>query len=332
MALLTTADDLKTDALNLAGEPTGGTSQYEDEIYDWLNVVQRAIVSGGTFGSSTLEPLDWTWARAYPRGTIQLVQPFNQGFTLDAVFVPGSNQVTVLGVVTQDLTHYRIARADVPARHLILSQQVPGGPPVTILTLQDPWTGPNDIVDDWWAYPDTYTLPTDFVRGCSPLFVAGGPGMTVGPLWLDVVEPTQLEADYPTAAAKGGMPLLAARVDERRLRFSHYLDTPSDPDPVQIEFEYIRRPPPLLAGGIPLLPLEHRRVLSYGAAYLIMVDKDDPGASALWGLFQMQWKAMRDEDIRSRHRMSSRWGVVQPPRALGQSIWRTTSGLPVFAW
>lgn len=330
MAILTTADDLKTDALNLAGEPTGGTSEYETEVYDWLNVVQRALVSGGSFGPSVLEPMDWLWARAYPRGTIQLVQPYNRGFTLSATFQTGVNEVIVTGTVTTDLTYWRLARTDVAARHLIVGQEVSGA--LTVLHLQDPWSGPADTVDDWMAYPDTYRLPTDFVRGCSPLYVAGAPARISGPMWLDVVEASQLEQDFPTAVAQGGMPVLAARVTDDRIRFSHYLDTPSDPDLVQIEFEYLRRPPPLLSGVIPLLPLEHRRVLSYGAAFLILDDKDDNAAQGMWGLFQAQWKAMRDEDIRSRLRMSSRWGVVQPARTSGLSLWRTTSGLPVFSW
>src|SRR5262249_55878316 len=68
MSYLTTGLDLRLDPLFLAGEPIDGTSQYETNVYEWLTVVERAIVSGGMFGPSFLEPANWYWARAWPRG------------------------------------------------------------------------------------------------------------------------------------------------------------------------------------------------------------------------------------------------------------------------
>jgi len=127
------------------------------------------------------------------------------------------------------------------------------------------------------------------------------------------------------------MPECAARVGADRLRLSHYLDTADQP--VLVEFDYIRRPPPLAAGVVPMVPEEHRRVLSYGAAYLILDDKDDSGAQGLWTRFQAQYKALRDEEIRGGMRMSSRWGVVQPARSTGTGgLWWTESGLPGYVW
>ena len=72
MSYSTTAKDLKLDALDLAGEPYDGSSQYEAFAYEWLTVIQRALVSGGQFGPSPLEPVDWLWARAWPRGARML--------------------------------------------------------------------------------------------------------------------------------------------------------------------------------------------------------------------------------------------------------------------
>jgi hypothetical protein len=134
--------------------------------------------------------------------------------------------------------------------------------------------------------------------------------------------------------ATAGLPIAASRVTDTKLRFSHYLFTPDTPLPVQLEFEYIRRPDVLDEGRIPPVPIEHRRILSYGCAYLILADKDDTTAPLVWQQFQAQWKAMLDDYRRGLRRMSTRWGVVQPSRvtaAWGPPLW-TSGGLPVWSW
>src|SRR5262245_21339537 len=336
MAYLTTGLDLKLDALFLAGEPTDGTSQYDTTVYEWLTITERAIISGGQFGPSFLEPADWYWARAWPRGAIQLVQPYNQSGSNAATFTAGSTAITIVGSpTTLDLTGYRLLKTDTPARHIIASNAG------LSVTLREPWTGDSEATSDWLCYPDTYTLPQDFVRGTSPLFLYGFPSNLPTTQTIDVVDPVDLERIYPqcfpwaqgTQTVGGGLPIMAARVTQDRLRFSHFLNTPNTAHPIQVEFEYIRRPDVIAEGTIPTIPIEHRRILSYGAAFLMLQDKADTEQQAKYAMFQAQYKAMRDEHARDMRRMSSRWGVVQPPRSSGnRSIMLTETGLPVYIW
>lgn len=345
MAYFTTGLDLKLDALDMAGEPATG-SEFDALVYEFLTVVERAVVSGGTFGAAQLEPADWYWARAWPRGTIQLVQPYNADNALEATFTAGSRTVVVntlsAAVQLPDLSGYRIMRPDVPARHFILNTQNTGTS-TPQLKLQDPWTGDSDTTDVWLAYPDTYMLPEDFVRGTSPLFLYGFPANVPSSTTIDVVDPVDLERLYPqnfpwggntTATVVGsGLPVMAARVTDKRIRFSHFLQTPDNPLPCQVEFEYIREPPLIAEGSIPLIPIQHRRALSYGAAYLILNEKNDTTADDYLKLFVGQWQAMRQEHARDMRRMSSRWGVIQPPRLSGNFSFRLTeTGLPVYVW
>src|SRR5262249_14046903 len=322
------------------GEPTDGTSQYDavngGPVYEWLSVVERAIVSGGTFGPSMLQPEDWYWARAWPRGAIQLVQPFNQAGAITATFTTGSTIVTLGTPTTTDLTGYRILKTDTPARHII---SLASG---TTVTLREPWSGASETnAVDWLAYPDTYLLPGDFIRGTSPLFLYGFPSNLPTTQTIDVVDPVDLERMYPqcfpwaqgTQTVGGGLPILAARVTDSRIRFSHFLNTPNTINPIQVEFEYLRRPDVIAEGTIPLIPVHHRRILSYGAAFLILDDTGDTEAQVKYGMFESQYKAMKDEHGRDMRRMSSRWGVVQPPRSSGnRSIMLTETGLPVYIW
>jgi len=346
MSYLQTGLDLKRDALFLAGEPSGengdAVSDYDDRVYEWLTVVQRSLVSGGSFGPSLLQPVDWYWARAWPRGAIQLVQPFNQAQLIQAAFSTSSQTVAVNVTSNHpNLVGYRIRRMDTAQRPLVISQVNGTGAFGFILTLQSPWAGETMTDADWVAYPDTYDLPADFVRGSSPLFVYDFPSNTPAQGYIDIIDPGDLERLYPQSmrygvtgtVGVGNMPVMAARVSPTKLRFSHYLDNPQAPRPIQLEFEYIRRPPVITEGSIPSIPVEHRRVLSYGVAALILDDKDDTGAQSLYAKFQTQWQAMLQEHVREGRRMSSRWGVVQPSRATSWGpVAMTESGLPVYLW
>jgi hypothetical protein len=343
MAYFTTGLDLKTDTLALAGEPATGSTYDDHQVYALLTTVERAIISGGAFGPSVLEPMDWFWARAWPRGSLSLVQPFNADQSLSIFTVAGSQQASVLTAIElDDLTGWRLMMPNVAARHIIASIDNSGGGSKTI-TLQQPWTGETGVTAVWLAYPDTYLLPEDFIRGTSPLILSAFPSNLPTTQMIDVVDPVDLERMFPmtfpwggnlSAANTGsGLPVLAARVTDRRVRFSHFLNTPATPFPALVEFEYLRRPEVIAEGTIPSVPIQHRRILSYGAAYLIRSDKNSGQAQQIWGMFQAQWKAMRDEQSRDMRRQSSRWGVVQPARSSGNRAYLLTeTGLPVYVW
>src|SRR5262249_31471450 len=274
-------------------------------------------------------------------GAIQLVQPYNQAGTISVSFTQGSRSVFVnTAGATPDLTGYRILQTGTPARHIIERVNkflIPNQIQPPEARGRTPHLRPTS----WPAYPATYQLPQAFVPGTSPLFLYGFPSNLPTTQTIDVVDPVDLERMYPqcfpwaqgTQTIGGGLPILAARVTQDRLRFSHFLNTPNTTVPIQIEFEYMRRPDLIAEGTIPLIPIEHRRVLSYGVAYLILNDKVDTEEERKYGMFVAAYKAMRDEHARDMRRMSSRWGVVQPPRSSGhRSIMLTETGLPVYIW
>src|SRR5262249_49252167 len=239
MSYLTTGLDLKLHALTLAGEPTNGTSAFDTTVYEWLTVVQRSLVSGGLFGPSLLQPCDWFWARVWPRGVIQMVQPYNVNATARGTFTTSNRTVTVTGVSSlPDLAGYRIVRSDTPARHIIDS--ISNNTTPLQITLRDAWSGDTFTSDgNWMAYPDTYPLPEDFVRGTWPLFLYAFPSNIPTTATIDVIDPVDLERMYPQTFPWGGnasatvtgsgLPVLAARVDTRRIRFSHFLLTEDSP-------------------------------------------------------------------------------------------------------
>src|SRR5215475_8044813 len=342
MAYFTTGRDLKLDALDLAGEPMDGTSEYDDTVYELLTAVERSLISGGILGAKALDPPppDWHWARAWPRGTILLEQPFNNDSSTEATFILGNRDVTIntVGADLPDLAGWRIFTPDTPARQII--ETVTNTPGIyKTVTLRDIWIGQSGATNDWMAYPDTYELPEDFVRGLSPLFIYAFPSNLPMVNQIDLVDPGTLERMYPQTFPWGssitqtsGIPVLAARVTESRLRFSHFLNSP-DQLPVMLEFEYMRQAPVIAEGTIPIVPIHHRRILSYGAAYLILDDKDDTASESLYARFVAQYRAMSAEMTRDARRMSSLYGVVQPARHDNRQMVRLTeTGLPVVFW
>ena len=69
-----------------------------------------------------------------------------------------------------------------------------------------------------------------------------------------------------------------------------------------------------------IVPVEHRRVLSYGAGYLLREDKDDSGMGRAFGMFQAQYKALLDEYRRNLRNASPQWGVVVPRVVSAQAL------------
>lgn len=327
MAYQLTAADLKADVLGLAGEPGDGTSQYDEQVYEYLTAVQRALVSGGTFGASSLQPLDWPWVRAYPRGALVLPTPFNVDQAVSIYLTRDSAIAQFPDQVVADapgrFLHWRLIVTGVDVQPLMVERIG-----LSAVRLHQPWTGVTTSTTAWMATPDTYALPADFVRGCGPLLVHGWPYA------IPVVDAPQLEALYPTATWSAGPPVLAARVDQSRIKFSHYPSPTADP--LLLEFDYVKRPPVIAEGESILVPQEHRRVLVYGAAYLIAQEKGDDDAEWLLTHFQAQWKAMRDETIRSYAKTAPGfWGVPQPSIAATTSIGpiaRTSTGLAAYWW
>ncbi len=342
-----TAKDLKTDALFLAGEPQDGSSQFDSLAYPFLSTVQNCLISGGVFGPEPLIPVSWLWARKYPRGTIQMVLPFNDNFAVSATFTAGSTLVTLSAPFTAsdpDITNWRLWMFQNVASSVSGFQRpyVQKILTPTSFQLKDPWTDNTFTTTQWLAFQAEYDLPRDFVRFASPIFVSGWPYS------IDVVEPWQMEKSYPFSLIGPAVPVLAAVVAQspveiqgtggadtvQKVRFSHFLGTTAANTgaitPLQLEFEYIFRPEPLYEGNIPAVPLEHRRIISFGGAYLILEDKADNERDRMWARFRTAYRAMVNEYRQSIKNASTRWGVPIPrfidePRRL-----RTESGLVVW--
>lgn len=323
-----TSQALKADALRLAGEPQDGSSPYDDLVYDWMTSIQSTLVSGGMIGPSPLVPIDWLWARKYPRGSLVMPLPFNGDASRTATFTQGSDVVTFTGTpfaATESVVNWRMwVQANTAVTRPYIVQMLSGNS----FQLKDPWSDITQTTANWLAFQAEFDLPADFLRFSSPLYTSGWPYR------IDVVEPYEMEKAYPFSLITAALPVLAAMVATQKLRFSHFIGQIANGaganTPLLVEFEYIMRPDPITDGTLPIVPQEHARVLSYGAAYQISDDKADNDRDRMYVRFAQQYKAMLDEHRANLYKGSSRWGTVIPrtidePRRL-----RTESGLIVW--
>ena len=318
MAWLTTSADLKTDALQLAGEPFDGSSVYDARVYGYLTLVQDTLISGGSLGTIPVRAADWWWARAYPRGVVQLLKPFNDDpAPISATFTQGSRTVT-LGAPLSALSNLQNYRVRLTSNTQTAQPYVLHASGST-LELRTAWIDDTVTTTAWVAYKAEYDLPVNFARFASLLYLG------CFPYEFDVVDPRQLELIFPFGQIGQAAPQLAALVTERRIRFSHLPD-----QNYTVEFEYIEQPDPLEAGTTPTVPRQHRRVLSYGAAYLLLSDKEDSGMARLASMFSDAYRAMADEQRTTLQRASGRYGRVFPRAGRAQDQLRTVSGTPIY--
>jgi hypothetical protein len=354
MQNLITTDDLKGYALWLAGEPTDGSSDYDERIVQHMQMVYNTFVTGGTVGvrdvaqsAGLYEHLvdipttDWYWLRKQPPfafNTQPAILGVNSGITL--------NQGTTIGTIALTFGSKTVVFSIAPAvsvagfRVKLLSQQagVPN-PPVTVpriqqhtagattATLDVEWNQESQTLSNFVLFRAEYPLPADFVRFVEAWQVQGG--WTGGnPPRLNVGSYEQVNDLYPLTEYNQGPPTAAARLDQQTIMMNRW-DTFS----YRIEGSYIFSPDPLTvnANQQPLMPLRFRHVLSIGAAMMVMQDKVDARKNDLASEFR---EILHHMGIEYRHEQNaaSEWAGRHLYRQ-GQtrrSMLRTTSGLPLF--
>lgn len=335
MANLTTTADIKQDVLQKCGELTNGTSPYDALVLDYINRVHMELVVGGsTFVPELAEP--WPWARAAKPGLVVL-QP---AFTSDQ---GGSVTVTQGSLTGSFAVAPSASLGSFVGRFLfVFSQQ-------DVYRIATHTAGSSTFTLDLaWQLPTT----TAGFRCCQldyALSQAAGITRLVEPFRIFALQTwdsdhdgkvqglssDQLHRRFPLYLF-GLMPFRApthfATISETNnsptVRFNTCVDTPT-----RIEYEYIPIPADLTLVNpsidpLPLIPREHRSVLSFGAAYWLMVDKEDSRADLYQRYTQAKIQAMLMERRREFDDQTADFAKLNPRQ---DHYWRpfprSTSGL-----
>jgi len=300
LANFTTVSDLCDDALFMAGEDAAAdVSPWYDRTPELLSAVQNALISGGGLADRSLAAIDWWWLRASARGKITVVNAVNADGDESGAFVYNSNTVALTPGTggTSSLGAYLLINGRRDTTPVVIA---PVPAPVDELNLNAVFPLASLTTTDWIAAHLDYALPNDFIR------FTGALQMGRDPYKIEVTDPNTLEELYPLGNISPGTPKLAALVNESTLRFSHYLlDGPLD-----VTFEYVQSHTALARGGTPNIPHAHRRILSYGAAYLIMWEKRDRSRGEVFTLFSTAWDAMMADHYKQT--MGPNFGQIIP--------------------
>jgi hypothetical protein len=363
MAFVSTTDQLKTLALELAQEPTDGSSQFDARAVDYMNEIYLVLTQGGTIGVRDLATSaglythvvdiatsDWLWLRKFPPFCFNTTPAMIGANTSVALGGPPpiTLQTVTLTFNSTTVTFNGIAPPlDVTGWRIKLLNQTPGIeiPPITVprieahtagaftATIDCPWPQDTETANgNFVLWQAEYELPSDFARFAESPFVFGGWPVSYPPR-LAIGSAEQVFDQFPLMESNQGPPNAAARISPTTIMMNRW-DTQS----YRIEFSYIIQPDALVTGQMPpqepLLPVRHRPVLSYGAAMYIMQDKADSKTSMLASQTRELIMRMTQEyrkELQSGSELNGRHLFRQQRFRTGRyGLLRTSSGLPLF--
>jgi hypothetical protein len=292
MANFTTVRDLRNDALWIAGESQTSASSYYARSLEYLNAALISLMSGGPLGAMTLPAVDWWWAYKTRRGSVAIENAVNTDSARSITLTQNNSGFTLSSTLSPlSLVGYRVVLTDDQDQMLYVSNHAVALQPET----DETWKKATRTTSGWVAWKDQYALPSDFVRFTTPL------KMGRWPYEVELTDYATLERKYPRSRMWLGTPQCAAIVNAGSgglaLHFSHMLQD----GPIVCEFEYLFKQTELAdSTGTeePPMPHQHRRVLSLGAAYLMLFDKVDAKYAQVGKMFSDAWEAMAEEHYR----------------------------------
>lgn len=305
MANLQLTNDLITDALFRAGEPTDGTSDFQPQVLPYINRGYQIIWNGG----SELDPEvneTWWWLLATSPGTITLEPKSDAG---NVVVTNNSQTIQFTTGPTGSRAGWFFKTND-HADTFIISSHSAGA---TTATLDSVYTGDTSTAAAYKIFKADYTLATDILHLISPMRVYRDVRREI-----EGSELISLERDFPLARIQGGVPRRFAHTGEQRVRFSHYgLATAGDL--VRVDYDYMAKPPLLTTGATdaPVVPTQYRYILGDYVAYRLLMDKEDSKAEAVGLEARQGVRAMAIENRRRLTLFDRRVGHIAPrPRDL----------------
>lgn len=298
MANYRTSADLIDDILFRAGEPTDGTSDFEDEALRLLNRAYRALwTGGGEFVKGMNER--WLWLKKDPPGVLTLLPSITDG-TVDVTnnstsitfsVAPAASVAGWFFRVDEDGTMFRIASHT-------------GG--VATATLDSPYTGATNTAAAYRLMKLEYDLAADLLRVVSPMRVQGSDHDEI-----DGVDLPTLDRDYPLTNIEGGLPFKFALVTETKVRFNRFGGDEAT-EFFRVEYDYHQKPADLTNSGSeePLVPLDHRHILSDIALYHLWSSKNDDRAELAGSAVRAGLLAMKADNAARTQQSSRSYGAI----------------------
>lgn len=317
MANYTFTADLIADVLFRASEPATN-SDYAAQILTYLNRAYQSLYLGGGEISNDLNE-DFWWAKKQPPGVLNLVPPITGNVTV----TNGSVNITFAVAPAVSVVGYHFRVDNHPDIFRIATHTAA----TTAATLDVAYTGPSIAGAPMHCMKLEYDLPADCIRIMAPMRIYQG-----AETYVDGVELSSLERDYPLSQIQAGPPTQFAYVTESKIRFNKSGPVPNQtPNLCRVEFDYIYRPADLTSPGTseePIVPRHYRKVLADIALTFLFVDKNDDRAGAVASVAKRGLGGMVAEQRSRMINYSRSTGLILPRSSRNKNRFplRTESG------
>jgi hypothetical protein len=307
--------DLIDDILFRAGEPTDGTSDYDDAALRYLNRAYQAICSGGNEIDPTIDEV-WWWLRSTMPETITLQPPRTTG-TVNLINNSTSGSFSSAPSTSVEGQFLKVTDEQDLFR---ISDHTAGE---TVFTLDSVFTGTTNTAAEYNLIQLEYDLSASVHELLQPLRVYRNSQFKI-----PIVDLAALEDKYPLSQITSDIPRLAAMIGERKIRFSHY---PSEI--IRLDADYLQKATLLTNSDSeePLVPHEYRRLLADVALMFLYSDKQDNRAGDAINLARSGLAAMSREHKRRTARQAApnyaRILTRQDQISRRKGPLRTTSGM-----
>lgn len=307
-------------ALFKAGEPTDGTSDFQDDTLRGLNRAYRAIwMGGGEFVKDMNEP--WLWLKKDPPGTL-ILKPIKNSGTVNVA--NNSATATLSAVVAEDLDGWFLKVAGCPDVFRV-SAHTAGS---ATLTLDSVYTGTDNTTASYTLMKLEYDLAADCLRVIAPMRCQSDNRAEI-----EGIDLPALDRDYPLLDIETGTPERFALVTETKVRFNRAGGTTST-DLRRVEYDYLRKPDDLTdsASEEPAVPLQHRQVLADATLFYLLQSKSDQRVEQVGLQVNAGLKAMSADNRARTAQMGHGFAQLRP--RLGNTLRftrvpRTSSGLVI---
>lgn len=306
MSIFRTAKNIKLGVLRRSGEYTDGSSPYEEVVMRYMNQVYRSVIAGASeFDVDVGEP--YVWARASTPKSLVLEPALETGTvsvtngSTSASFssAPAASQTGNLLKTSDESDYYRIAAHT-------------GG--ATAFTLDANFVGTTNATASYKVLTLEYEIGTDVLRLVEPFrlyrnqdYVSNESGQIMG------LHINALRRQHPLTNLKFGPPTAYAVTYDSdgtmKVTFNKSVS-----EQTKVDIDYIPEPADLIDSddSVPIIPLEHRQIIEYGATYFLLLDKNDSKAQQYFQLTQQGLMSLVEAEKRQNTNIDLNKGQMHP--------------------
>lgn len=283
--------DLVADILFRSGEPTDGTSDFNQAALQYLNRAYQALWMGGTEVDPQLHET-WWWLLTE---AALIVEPLINAGTVTTS--NGSVNITFSSAPAASVAGYFFRGSSLPQETYKIATHTGGA---AAATLDTQYLGTGGAGQTYTLFKMEHTLATDVLRLATPMRLSqsNAAGTSYSPpgrnYQLLGLSNRELEENFPLAAVTAAaIPKFFAQVSENSVRLDSYTATR-----IRADYYYLKRPADLTNSGSeePVVPRQYRRLLADIALAFLFVDKNDNRAQAISTIAKAGVRAMALEN------------------------------------